>query len=125
MTENRKKSDVCCDNLINLPEEMMQNLDKVGGLDSLRVLIPDREGLRADAKIFQVLSDPIRLQILHSLAVIDLCPCILKDITGLSDSKLSYHLNILEGEGLVQSSPRRRWRIYMITELGKSAVNKK
>jgi DNA-binding transcriptional ArsR family regulator len=112
----------CCDDVLNLPEEMKEALQGKGGLNGLRKMIPDRDELASEAKRFQVLSDPIRLQILHSLIVIDLCPCILKEITGLSDSKLSYHLNILEEEGLIRSSPRQRWRIYMITEQGRSQI---
>lgn len=109
----------CCEDILNLPEEMQEALQKKGGMNSLKELIPSRDGLASEARRFQVLSDPIRLQILHSLTVLDLCPCILKEITGLSDSKLSYHLNILEEEGLIKSSPRKKWRIYIITDQGR------
>jgi DNA-binding MarR family transcriptional regulator len=112
----------CCEDVMNLPDEMEDALEKKGGWNGLKKLIPVREELAAEAKLFQALSDPIRLQILHSLMVIDLCPCILKEITGLSDSKLSYHLNILEEEGLIRSSPRHRWRIYVMTNLGRSQI---
>jgi ArsR family transcriptional regulator len=101
---------------------MEEALQKCGGLSGFKKVIPGREELASEAKLFQVLSDPTRLQILHSLTVIDLCPCILREITGLTDSKLSYHLSILEKEGLVKSSPRHRWRIYIITDLGRSLV---
>ena len=112
----------CCDSVLNLPEEMGEALKAVGGLTSLKGRIPDREDLSSEGRLHQAMSDPIRLQIIHSLAVIDLCPCILKEITGLSDSKLSYHLNILEGEGLIKSSPRQRWRIYILTDLGRAQI---
>jgi ArsR family transcriptional regulator len=49
-----------------------------------------------------------------------LCPCLLKEITELSDSKLSYHLNILEKVKLIESFSQKKWRIYVLTELGKS-----
>jgi len=107
---------------LNLPEEMEEALQKVHGLAGLRGRVPSRDDLAMEARRFQVLSDPIRLQLLHSLALADLCPCILKEVTGLSDSKLSYHLNILEGAGLIRSSPRQRWRIYMITDMGRSQM---
>lgn len=112
----------CCEDAMNLPKEMQDALEKNGGLDGLRERIPDREILEANAKLFQTLSDPNRLQILHSLLCCDLCPCILKEVTGLSDSKLSYHLNILEEEKLIRSMPRQRWRIYEITKLGRSQI---
>jgi ArsR family transcriptional regulator len=101
---------------------MEEALQQQGGLDRLRGVIPSKESLTPEAKVFNALSDPIRLQILHALKVIDLCPCLLKDITELSDSKLSYHLNILETAGLIASSPRKRWRIYMLTEQGRSLI---
>jgi DNA-binding transcriptional ArsR family regulator len=112
----------CCEDVMNLPDEMEDALEKKEGLNGLKKLIPVREELAAEAKLFQALSDPIRLQILDSLMIIDLCPCILKEITGLSDSKLSYHLNILEGERLIKSFPRHRWRIYIMTDLGRSQI---
>jgi DNA-binding transcriptional ArsR family regulator len=112
----------CCTDVLNLPEEMERSLRQHGGLGGLRRLVPDKEGLASEAERFQAVSDPIRLQILHALLVIDLCPCILKEITELSDSRLSYHLNILEEAKLISSSPRKKWRIYMITERGRSLI---
>jgi ArsR family transcriptional regulator, arsenate/arsenite/antimonite-responsive transcriptional repressor len=119
--KNSKKID-CCTDVLNLPEEMEEALRQHGGLDGLRLLIPSKKSLVSESDVFHALSDPIRLQILHSLRVIDMCPCILKEITELSDSKLSYHLNILEKAGLISSSPRKRWRIYILTSKGKLFV---
>jgi len=112
----------CCTDVLNLPAEMEEALLQRGGMGGLKQLVPDQENLISEAARFQAVSDPIRLQILHSLLVIDLCPCILKEITGLSDSGLSYHLNILEEAGLIVSSPRKKWRIYMLTEKGRSLI---
>jgi ArsR family transcriptional regulator len=112
----------CCTDVLNLPEEMEESLRQQGGFDGLRRTIPAKEELVPEAERFQAVSDPIRLQILHSLLVIDLCPCILKEITELSDSRLSYHLNILEEAKLISSSPRKKWRIYMITDRGRALM---
>lgn len=114
----------CCTDVRNLPEEMEAALASVGGMNGLKEKVPSRDDLASEAARFQALSDPIRLQILHALTAADLCPCLLKEITGLSDSKLSYHLNILEDKGFIASSPRQRWRIYMLTELGRSQFKK-
>lgn len=121
MAGKGSKKERCAD-AMNLPQEMEEALRKFGGLSGLKERVPDREELASEARRFQVLSDPIRLQIIHSLLLCDLCPCILKEITELSDSKLSYHLNILEEEGLIRSSPRQRWRMYAVTEMGRSQV---
>ncbi len=109
----------CCTNMMNLPEEMEESLNRHGGLAGVKRSIPGREELSSEAEVFHALSDPIRLQIMHALRAVDLCPCLLKEIAELSDSKLSYHLNILEKAGLIASSPRKRWRIYMLTPSGR------
>ena len=72
---------------------------------------------------FQAVSDPIRLQIMHALLIIDLCPCLLKEITELTDSGLSYHLSILEEANLISSSSRKRWRVYVLTDKGRKLIS--
>lgn len=109
----------CCSTMINLPAEMTEILCSNGGLDNIKRQIPYKNELSLKVRLFKALSDPIRLQILSALSVSDLCPCILKEITDLSDSKLSYHLNILEDAGLVSNSSRKKWRIYSLTIAGK------
>jgi hypothetical protein len=121
--KNQKKRE-CCTDAMNLPEEMEAALQKYEGLNGLKKIVPQRESLTSDGITFNALSDPIRLQILHALALVDLCPCVLKEITGMSDSKLSYHLNVLEEAGLIVSSPQKKWRIYAITELGKKKMKR-
>ena len=59
---------------------------------------------------------------MRALSACDLCPCVLRDVTELFDSRLSYHLNILEGAGLISPSSRKRWRIYALTMLGRALI---
>jgi DNA-binding transcriptional ArsR family regulator len=122
MVAARKAAKKCCTDIRNLPDEMEAALASAGGMDGLKGRVPAREELAKEAALFQALSDPIRLQIMHSLMIVDLCPCLLKEITGLTDSKLSYHLGILESNDLIASSSRQRWRIYALTELGRSQL---
>jgi ArsR family transcriptional regulator, arsenate/arsenite/antimonite-responsive transcriptional repressor len=119
MAKVRPKKIECCANLMSLPEEMEIAVRRLGGLEGLKSRVPDRKSLASESEIFHALSEPIRLQIMHALLSTDLCPCLLKDITGLSDSKLSYHLSALEEARLITSSPRKKWRIYMLTEKGR------
>lgn len=109
----------CCIDVLNLPDEMQEVVDSKGGLAGLKKLIPDRNSLVMESSMFHVLSDPTRLQIMHALKIADLCPCLLSELTGLSNSKLSYHLSILEGAKLIASSQKKKWRIYMLTEAGR------
>ena len=106
----------------NLPKEVEADLRRAGGLDHIVDDLPEHNNLVADANLHRALANPTRLRILHSLVRCSLCPCILKEITELSDSKLSYHLNILEKVKLIESFPQKKWRIYVLTELGKSLI---
>ena len=126
MNDGEKVNGQCrvqdCSDIMNLPEEVEESLRQRGGLDAVRSAVPDRQDLEEEARVFQALSEPIRLQIVHALSVCDLCPCILKEVTDLSDSRLSYHLNILEKAGLTGSVPQKRWRIYSLTALGRAFI---
>ena len=119
MATRKANKERCCEGVLNLPEEMEMAVRQRGGLEELRSHVPNRQSLSSEAELFHALSEPIRLQILHALSLTDLCPCLLKDITGLSDSKLSYHLSALEEARLITSSSRKKWRIYILTEIGK------
>jgi ArsR family transcriptional regulator len=120
-----KDEERCCevDGKLNLPTSVRENLDRAGGLDSLADDLPALAELEERSKIHQALSDPARLRLLEALNRCDLCPCVLKAITGQSDSKLSYHLEVLEEIGLVRSAPEKKWRIYSITELGRRMLD--
>lgn len=113
----------CCKDVMNLPEEMEAALQQQGGLEELKKLVPDKAELAFEANRFQAVSDPIRLQIMHALLIIDLCPCLLKEITELTDSGLSYHLSILEEANLISSSSRKRWRVYVLTDKGRKLIS--
>jgi len=92
---------------MNLPEEMEAALQKYEGLNGLKKIVPQRESLTADGIIFNALSDPIRLS--RSFMRLRLSTCahvVLKEITEMSDSKLSYHLNVLEDARLIVSGPK-------------------
>ena len=78
MAKKAKKDD-CCADLMSLPEEMEAAVRQRGGLDELKSLVPERESLASEAELFQALSEPIRLQILHALLETALCPCLLKE----------------------------------------------
>jgi ArsR family transcriptional regulator len=119
MATKKMKKEACCVGVLNLPAEMEVAVRQRGGLEGLKSHVPERKSLASEAELFHALSEPIRLQIMHALLLTDLCPCVLKEITGLSNSKLSYHLSALEKGYLITSSPRKKWRIYMLTEKGR------
>lgn len=108
-----------------LPKEVADGLRDAGGREGLLSRIPNKDSLKELSDRHQALSDPVRLQIVHLLGASDLCPCVLKDLTGLTDSKLSYHLSILEKSKLIVWRQNKNWRVYRLTELGRSYLNAK
>ncbi len=69
-----------------LKEECVLPPKEAGGRDGILSKLPTCESLKERAEVHQALSDPVRLRIVHLLGLSALCPCVLKDLTGLSDS---------------------------------------
>jgi ArsR family transcriptional regulator len=109
---------------LELPEAVALQISNLGGLEKLIRRIPKESTLKGVARRHQALSDPVRLRILMALSMADLCPCVIKQFAELSDSRLSYHLNVLESAGLVSSTRTRNWMIYSITSLGSKELDK-
>jgi ArsR family transcriptional regulator, arsenate/arsenite/antimonite-responsive transcriptional repressor len=120
-----RNDEECCeiDGKLNLPSSIEEKLEKAGGLESLIENLPTLDELKNRSGMYQILSDSSRLRLLHALARCDLCPCVLKEVVEQSDSKLSYHLNVLEEAGLIESFPEKKWRIYSLTDLGRSIID--
>lgn len=69
------------------------------------------------AKQFKALSDPIRLSVLHLLAMNGKsCVCDLEELLDLPQSKLSYHLKILLNAELIQKEISKTWSYYWVDE---------
>lgn len=103
----------------NLPKEVSEAISESGGLDYLLSAIKPDE-IKLDAAMHKILSDETRLTILRAIRQCDMCPCVLKVLMNISDSRLSYHLTVLEESGLLRSYKKKNWKIYSITEKGKS-----
>ncbi|MBS7633453.1 winged helix-turn-helix transcriptional regulator [Candidatus Bathyarchaeota archaeon] len=89
-----------------LPEEVSEAISEAGGLDHLLSAIRPNE-IKADAALHKILSDETRLVILRAIRQCDMCPCVLKVLMNISDSRLSYHLTVLEEAGLVRSYKKK------------------
>lgn len=121
-----KKSECCCaadapgeDSGLEIPEPIQRDLDAKGGFDALKKQIPTQKALEKRSKIYQALSDPLRLSILYIIRDQPLCVCVINRFMRLSGSKLSYHLNILKENGLVEGESQGNWIVYSITERGR------
>jgi len=107
---------------LDLPPPVEKALAMAGGFRKVVSAIPDSRALARAARTNLALSDPTRIRILYALCECDLCPCVLKRIAGVSDSKLSYHLSRLEHENLITSRKEQNWRIYSITKKGRKRL---
>ncbi|MDD1720192.1 MAG: metalloregulator ArsR/SmtB family transcription factor [Methanoregulaceae archaeon] len=102
----------------SIPDAIQEDLEKSGGIHGLVSRIPGDEERKSESRIHQALSDPIRLKIIQLLGVQPLCVCIIKEVIGIADSKLSYHLNVLKENGLIEGAQQKNWIIYSLTEQG-------
>jgi ArsR family transcriptional regulator len=109
-------------NEIVAPEEVVEDLDSFGGFWALKDRIPNEEEVERKAYFHKAMSDPIRIRILVALSFCDMCPCVLKEVLEMTDSKLSYHLNILENADLIECRKDKNWRIYSLTERGRNSL---
>jgi DNA-binding transcriptional ArsR family regulator len=108
--------------MLTLPEEIVESLCACGGIEGLIESIPPSEALVQRSAVFRALADPTRLKILAMLSIQPLCVCVIKHVLNIADSKLSYHLNVLKKAGLISGEYQKNWIIYRITEKGKEWV---
>jgi len=60
------------------------------------------------------LSDPIRINILELMMNGEICVCDIVKVTGLSQSKISYHIKILKDSSLISDRQEGRWVYYKL-----------
>lgn len=108
---------------MGIPEIIECDLKEVGGVAGLNKQLPSKKTIERISSIHQALSDPVRITILFLLTVQPLCVCVIKECIGISGSKLSYHLNIMKENELVDCEQQGNWSIYKITEKGKKYAN--
>lgn len=107
---------------MGLPEPVEESLWEIGGIEGLKQYLPPDEELLRKKNVFSALSDPIRLQILYLLNIQPLCVCVIKEVIGIADSKLSYHLKTLTTAGLIEKEQNGIFLIYSITQIGKRCI---
>lgn len=71
--------------------------------------LPETGSLKRLSDVFQMLSDPNRLRILHCLSYLEVCVCDLSAVLGMTVSAVSHQLRLLRALNLVKS--RRDGRI--------------
>jgi len=107
-----------CSVRCEIPDVIRADLVQIGGISGLKTLLPSPERISEISATHHALSDPVRVSILHLLAVQPLCVCVIRECIGISGSKLSYHLNIMKENGLITADQQGNWIIYRITAKG-------
>jgi ArsR family transcriptional regulator, arsenate/arsenite/antimonite-responsive transcriptional repressor len=102
-----------------IPGPIQCDLDEVGGVKGLNERLPQKKNIERISATHHALSDPVRMSILYLLNVQPLCVCVIKECIGIAGSKLSYHLNIMKENGLIECEQQGNWIIYQITGKGK------
>ena len=64
--------------------------------------------------IMESLSDPIRVNILELMINGEICVCDIVKATGMSQSKISYHIKVLKDSGLICDRQEGRWVYYKL-----------
>jgi ArsR family transcriptional regulator len=108
---------------MEIPEPIKCDLENLGGIDELVKRLPKSKQIENLSNIFRGISDKYRIKILFIVAKQPVCVCIIKEILGISDSKLSYHLSILKDHGLIYSKQLGNWLIYYPTKTGEMVFN--
>lgn len=96
----------------NLPQQKQRQVHAAFGRDVTPI-----------SKMFDILSDPVRLHILFALDVQELCVCVLVEITNHKYSALSYHLKLLKERDFIDSRREGTFLLYRLTERGKAALD--
>jgi ArsR family transcriptional regulator len=124
MTPARKSPprEKCCDFTRGLPDPILDELNKQGGMEGLLMRIPEASALHSASRLHQALADPIRLTVMYSLLSQPLCVCVIKEVVRIADSKLSYHLGILREQDFIAGEQQGNWIIYSITDRGRRAL---
>lgn len=107
-----------------IPGEIQDELEAIGGIEGLLARLPTKPGIDEISSTHHALSDPVRVTILHLLAVQPLCVCVIRSCLGIPGPKLSYHLSIMKETGLVECEYHGNWLIYRLTDRGRGCLLK-
>lgn len=64
--------------------------------------------------LLKALADPIRMEVVQSLAGGERCVCDLSEALGLAQSRLSFHLKVMRQAGLITAREEGRWVYYKL-----------
>ena len=77
-------------------------------------MIQNTLNVEQSRQMLKALADPIRLKVIHALALGERCVCDLTGDLNLPQSKLSFHLRVLREAGLLSDRQSGRWIYYRL-----------
>ncbi len=105
----------CCS---EIPAEALETIAGQGGLEGLLLALPDDPTIARVRAFHHACADVYRIKIIEMLRVQPLCACIIREALGITKSKLSYHLKILQEAGMITGNAKGTWIVYGLTEYG-------
>lgn len=78
--------------------------------------LPDTDSLKRLSDVFQILSDPNRLRILHCVSHLEVCVCDISAVLGMTVSAVSHQLRLLRALNLVKSRKEGRIVYYSLAD---------
>ncbi len=105
-----------------LPPSVEQDIEELGGIEMLRRMRPDTSVIARLERLYDLLSCRNRVMILFYLNLAPMTPGVLSELTGLKPNLLTFHLKRMEASGVVGSERDGRYRIYSITDLGRTLL---
>lgn len=114
----------CCS---EIPAGALEMIAAQGGLEGLLSAIPDDVAIARVRAFHHACADVYRVKIIEMLRVQPLCACIIREALGITKSKLSYHLKILQKAGMITGTAKGTWIVYELTEYGSfcSSINQR
>ncbi|MFY7695408.1 MAG: ArsR/SmtB family transcription factor [Cyanobium sp.] len=64
--------------------------------------------------LMKALADPIRMEVVQTLAEGERCVCELTEALGVAQSRLSFHLKVMRQAGLITAREEGRWVYYKL-----------
>ena len=66
------------------------------------------------SKLLKAVGEPLRMEIIQHLSEGECCVCDLMEKTGLTQSRLSFHLKVLKDSGIITDRQSGRWVYYKL-----------
>lgn len=73
------------------------------------------EQFKKQARLFKILANPVRLELLHTMAKRKICVNSLSDLVSRRQANISQHLSIMRNMGIIDSHRTGKKLCYFIT----------